>query len=218
MNDQTTTRRAYRQEARAHMAEATGNRILDAFCTRLRDSWFEEITLDAVAQDAGVTVQTVLRRFGGKQGLLDAVPERMKSVVLERRGMRPGDIDQSIEFLIQDYESSGDFVMRLLAQEERHAAIKEFSDFGRAGHRQWIRESFGPWLAGMNKTRLEETLDALVVATDVYVWKLVRRDMKRPTKALKQLMTQMIHAALDGNAAKSGIAPKQGKHHELPEE
>jgi len=208
MNDQTTTRRAYRQEARAHMAEATGNRILDAFCKRLRDSWFEEITLDAVAQDAGVTVQTILRRFGGKQGLLDAVPERMKSGVLERRGMRPGDIDQSVEFLIQDYESSGDFIMRLLSQEERHAAIKEVGDFGRIGHRQWIRESFEPWLAGLNKTTLETTLDALVVATDVYVWKLVRRDMKRPAKTLKQLMTQMIRTALEGHAPKSGTAQK----------
>lgn len=202
MNDQANTKRAYRQEARAQMAEATGNRILEAFCARLHDSWFEEITLDQVAQDAGVTVQTVLRRFNGKQGLLDAVPERMRTDALQRRGTAVGDIERIVEVIIRDYETSGDFVMRLLSQEERHPAIKEVCDFGRIGHRKWLREAFAPWLDGCDKKEVGETvLDALVIATDLYVWKLVRRDMKRPTKLLKQLMNQMIRTALDGISA-----------------
>src|SRR6266545_3349860 len=58
--------RRYTQGARAQAAEATALRIVDAFLTRLMKQWFDEITLDGVAEDAGVTVQTVVRRFGGK--------------------------------------------------------------------------------------------------------------------------------------------------------
>ena len=42
--------------------------------------------------------------------------------------------------------------------------------------------------------------DALVIATDVYVWKLVRRDMGRPTADLAELMRRLIAAALGGPA------------------
>ena len=65
-----TAVRAYQQNARAESTEATGRRIVDAFLHRLMNHWFDEITLDQVAADAGVTVQTVVRRFGGKDGLL----------------------------------------------------------------------------------------------------------------------------------------------------
>src|SRR5690242_6403041 len=69
MNTNSATRR-YSQGARAQSAEATGRRIVEAFLARLLKQWFDEITLDQVAADAGVTVQTVVRRFGGKEGLL----------------------------------------------------------------------------------------------------------------------------------------------------
>ena len=58
-----TATRSYHQGARAESAEATGRRIIEAFLARLMDHWFDEITLDRVAEDAGVTVQTVVRRW-----------------------------------------------------------------------------------------------------------------------------------------------------------
>ena len=59
-----TATRHYAQRARAQATEATARRIVDAFLARLMAQWFDEITLDRVAEDAGVTVQTVVRRFG----------------------------------------------------------------------------------------------------------------------------------------------------------
>ena len=58
--------REYRMSARAELAELTGERIVDAMLGRLRGTPYERIRLDDVAADAGVTVQTVIRRFGGK--------------------------------------------------------------------------------------------------------------------------------------------------------
>lgn len=201
MTDQLTKRRTYRQGARAQAAEATGLRIVDAFLARLRVGNFDEITLDAVAQDAEVTVQTIIRRFGSKEGLLEAVSARLREEVLLRRGMSVGDVDRTIDTVIADYEGSGDFVMRLLAQEERHAALRSINDVGRAGHRQWLRESFAPWLDPLPEAARRAKLDALVVATDVYVWKLVRRDMGRSTADLKIIISRMVHAALDQPSA-----------------
>ena len=45
-------RRPYRQTARAAAAEATAQRIVDAFRVRLERLWFEDIRLEDVAQDA----------------------------------------------------------------------------------------------------------------------------------------------------------------------
>ena len=54
-------RREYTQTVRAQAAEETGKRIVEAFIARLMSDWFDQITLDVIAADAGVTVQTVIR-------------------------------------------------------------------------------------------------------------------------------------------------------------
>jgi AcrR family transcriptional regulator len=52
--------------ARAEAAEATGERILDAALELFGERPTDQIPLDEVASRAGVSVQTVIRRFGGK--------------------------------------------------------------------------------------------------------------------------------------------------------
>ena len=65
--------RAYRMTARAEAAEETGRRIKEAayalFSTRL----FASVTLQEIADQAGVTLQTVLRRFGSKEDLFNTI-------------------------------------------------------------------------------------------------------------------------------------------------
>jgi AcrR family transcriptional regulator len=188
--------RAYRQTSRAAAAEATGERILAAFRERLERGWFEEIRLEDVARDAGVTVQTVIRRFGGKEGLLDVAAQRFGEAVDLRRDVAPGAVLAAVASVIRDYEASGDLVMRMLAQEDRYPAIRRITDIGRASHRRWTAGVFAPWLEEAAPERREAMLDALVVALDIYQWKLVRRDMGRGTDALVRLMLRMIAAAL----------------------
>ena len=60
--------RSYNQKRRAKTTEATGERIVDSFLNRLLNHWYDEITLKEVAADAGVTVQTLGRRFGALEG------------------------------------------------------------------------------------------------------------------------------------------------------
>lgn len=200
MPAEAAARRGYNQGARALAAERTAERILDAFERRIRTQWFEEITLDAVARDAEVTVPTVVRRFGGKEGLLDAVQERIAVEIIERRGIRPGAGCAAIRSVVDDYEAIGDLIIRFLAQEERHAPFKVMNGIGRAHHRAWIAAAFGPWLEPLEPAAREARLDALVMATDVYVWQVVRRDMGRPRAQVEALMRSFVEAIVGETA------------------
>lgn len=190
--------RRYKQTARAQAAQATAQHIVDAFLARLMKQWFDEITLDCVAQDAGVTVQTVVRRFGGKEGLLTEAVKIIEAQVKERRAAPPGDIGRLVENLIEDYEQSGDAVIRLLALEPRHDVLKVFLDHGRSEHRTWVADSFSEQLGCLDASTRKRALDSLVIITDVYTWKLLRRDMGRSIAAATTTLKHLIHATIAG--------------------
>src|SRR4051812_11478457 len=191
-----TTPRSYHQTARAGSTEATGRRIVQAFLTRLMRQWFDEITLDAVAEDAGVTVQTIVRRFGGKEGLLRGAANSMGAQISAQRASPPGDIDRLVQNLMEDYEKTGDAVIRLLALEPRHAAVKAVVDFGRGEHRRWVAGAFAQALGRLSPGDRQGVLDELVIVTDVYTWKLLRRDMGRSAPATAATMKNLIQAII----------------------
>jgi len=193
-NASTTRPRPYEQTLRAQAAEATGQRVIEAFLARLMRQWFDEITLDAVAEDAGVTVQTVIRRFDGKDGLLAASLKTLGEQIRAGRTAPAGDIDRLVDVLLQDYEQTGDTVLRLLALESRQPSLKKFLDYGRDEHRQWVAHGFIP--ANLTGTLRERAIDILVVATDVYTWKLLRRDMGRSIPATKAAIKMLVQGAL----------------------
>ncbi len=103
-------RRPYRHGARDEAAQATAERILDAYLARAEVAWFEDIRLDDIAADAGVTVQTVIRRFGGKEGLLEAAHDRLGDTIHAFRETRPGDIDHCVDLVVADYEAFTDAI------------------------------------------------------------------------------------------------------------
>lgn len=205
-------KRIYRQSARAQAAEATAARIVDAFAAQLRERWFDEIRLEGVARTAGVTVQTVIRRFGGKEGLLDAMHQRLGAEIRRRREVAAGDSAGAVASLIDDYEEVGDLVLRTLAQEDRYPAVRAMTDIGRAMHRTWIATAFAPWLEPMAPDARRRATDALVVAGDIYVWKLLRRDMERPLTEYRALVEKMCAAALAVPPERLFNLPAAGDH------
>lgn len=195
MKSKSSTRR-YSQRARAQAAEATVRRIVDAFLARLMTQWYDEITLDRVAEDAGVTVQTVVRRFGGKEGLLAKAVKTLADQINAQRAAPPGDLRRAVDNLIGDYERTGDAVIRLLALESRHPAVQEVLDFGRREHLQWVSSVFAEPLSKLDAAARGRALDALVIVTGVYTWKLLRREMARSVAATAATMKQLIHATI----------------------
>ncbi len=190
-------RRPYRQSARAEAAEATGRRILDAFQDAMRDDWLADITLDQVARSAGVTVQTLIRRFGGKDGLLRAVREHMERDVMRRREIPVGDLECAVANLCVDYEASGDMIVRILAQEGRFPDLTPLLDFGRERHRHWVSQVAAPWLQTLSEVGQQRAIDTLVAAMDVYVWKLVRRDMGRSHEETRRVILRLAAGIRD---------------------
>ena len=201
MNKATSSRprkRSYNQTARAEAAEATAARIVDAFHEFLQTDWYDDISLDRVAKAAGVTVPTVLRHFGTKEGILEGVRSKMEREIDERRVAPSGNIVAIVDGIVNDYEASGDMILKVLALEDRLPALKELADYGRAQHRQWLSQSFAPQLAGKAPTEVEWTLDSLMGAVDVYVWKVLRKDRGRSPPETAQIMCRLVKGILDG--------------------
>jgi AcrR family transcriptional regulator len=168
-------RRPYRMVARAHAAARTGERILDAAVEVFFEEPTESISLEEVARRAGVTVQTVIRRFGGRDGLLSAAAERESERVREERDVPLGDVEGAVRVLVGHYERTGDRVLRMLAEEARSAALRGIADQGRRIHREWCAAVFAPALGGLSVTERARRLAQLVAVCDVYTWMLLRR-------------------------------------------
>lgn len=187
-------KRPYRQTARREAAEQTRIRILDAVVELAATRLISQITLDDVARAAGVTVQTVLRRFGSREALLDAAQEHGVRTVVQERRAPAGDIPAAVDVVVDHYELRGDSVVLMLAQEATDARVATIVQRGRAVHRDWVSESFGP-LVDPDADR-EAVLDLLAVATDVLTWKQLRRDARLDRGTTAARMRALVRAVL----------------------
>jgi AcrR family transcriptional regulator len=188
--------RPYAMKARAEKAAATKERIVRSAADLIVERTLDELTLDAIAERAGVTVRTVLRIFGSKDEVF-AAAVRFEG----RRGhgeLRPGDVAASIRILFDDYEKIGDAVILRLADEGRMPALDALLKSGRVNHRRWIEESFAPQLAPCGKARRAELLNAILVAADVYAWKLLRRDFGLSRRAAEAVIRAIVDSLVAG--------------------
>jgi AcrR family transcriptional regulator len=184
------TTRSYTMTARAEAAEATRRRIVDAVLALAGERPFAEITLDTVAERAEVSVKTVLRHHGSRDGLFAAALEAgLVETDLERRTPR-GDRGAALRSLVEHYEHRGRTALLMLGQEDHDEVARTATARGKALHRDWVRDAFAP------ATDDEALLDLLVVATDVYTWKLLRLDRGHSRAVTEQRMHDLVHAIL----------------------
>lgn len=163
--------------ARAESAAATGDRILDAAADLFFEDPSRDPTLDEIAAAAEVSVQTVIRRFGGRDGVLAAAAERaMRQVDTQRSAAPVGDVAGAVDVLLDHYEERGERALRMLADEHRNPRLAEAVAQGRALHVAWCERVFAPALAGLPAAARRRRLAQLVAICDVYTWKLLRRD------------------------------------------
>jgi AcrR family transcriptional regulator len=175
---ETPQKRPYRMRARAEAAAETGRRILEAVIELHRERFWDQVSLEDIAERAGVTVQTVIRRFGTKERLIEAAAEEGTRQVSRQRDQAPvGDVEGAVENLVDHYEEWADSALRLLAQEERVPAFRSVTDAARAFHYEWVERTFAPMLAKRTGTARRRLLAELVAICDVYFWKLLRRDL-----------------------------------------
>jgi AcrR family transcriptional regulator len=191
--------------ARAQAVAGTRQRILRA----VRDLAFETFdlspTLEAVAAQAGVSVQTVLRHFGDRTSLLDAARAAATEDIVTEREAPPGDVPAAIRVIVGHYERRGDFVVHLLGHERDDEHFAEITGPGKALHRTWVASVFAPQLAGRDDAG--ELTDLLVVATDVFTWKLLRRDRGLSRAQTEARIGRLVGAVLALSGSSAGGPP-----------
>lgn len=187
------TTRTYTMTARAEAAERTRVGILDAAVHLATTRLLADISLEDIASEAGVSVQTVLRRFGSRAGLIDAATAHAGREVAEERLAPVGDVMAAVEVVVAHYERRGDGVILLLAQETTDPQVRRITDNGRRLHREWVETVFAPYLPAPPAAR-GALVDLLAVATDVYTWKVLRRDRGLDRTATEHRIHQLVSA------------------------
>src|SRR3954454_2825897 len=186
--------RKYDMGARQQAKTATRDVIIRAAIDTFMAERSFAITLPSVAERAQVTVKTVLRHFGSRDSLIDAAWARAYDEVMAERVAPQGDPEAAMEVLITHYERRGGVVLAMLADDIDPRAAR-MNNAGRLAHREWVEQVFADDLpaTAVERTRL---VDVLVVATDVYAWKLLRLDRGLPVHDVADRMLLMTEALL----------------------
>lgn len=191
-------RRPYAMRARAAAAERLSEQIIDAAYELWLERSYDEITLQEIADRAGVSLSSVMRRFGSKEGVVEAIiaTDRMGEMTL-RDSVATGDVDAAIAVLVEGYERVGDAVLRNIALEERLPTVAEWVELGREYHRKWVGRVFGEWLPAPGDPDHRRRRAQLIVATDLYTWKILRRDQRLSRKDTLRAMRDLVDRLIE---------------------
>jgi len=197
---------------RAESADATRLRIIDATIELFAERWAPEVTLRDIASRAEVALQTVINQFGNRAGLVAAAlaSDRGVAAAAEFRGRpQPDQVARAAELLVRDYERNGDHIIGRLALENTTPGVAPVLAAGRAGHRAWVEAAFPGALGSLRGARLARRLALLITATDVYTWKLLRRDQGLSVTETTAAMRELVEALY---ADKSALSPRGARH------
>jgi AcrR family transcriptional regulator len=168
-------------------------RIVRAAVRLCQERMSFDFGLAEVAERAGVSVQTLLRHFGTKEGLLEAGQRLAEQEVIQERRAPVGNAAAAVRVITAHYERAGDWSLAMLALERRDERARQVTDRGRRLHRDWVKTVFAPQLAHA-RGDADALTDLLVVATDVYTWKLLRRDRKLTRPRVEERLLGLITA------------------------
>ena len=179
---------------RSEKAAATRQRILEAARQLFADQ-AGDFTLENVAAAASTTVQTVLRTYGNKEALIvEAIGSFRAKEPAPVEPLRS--VSDVVTRLFDDYEAIGDRAILMLAEEHRIPGFAEVAKSGRERHRAWVKAALAGELAKHPARAREGILVGLLAATDVYVWKLLRRDLGLDRKASQSAVERLVCGAL----------------------
>ena len=141
-----TAHRPYTQRRRAAAAEANTERILEAAHALFEERPWEQITFAAVAERAGVGTQTIIRRFGTKDGLARAVNAWVVAAGRghARRARAARRPPTSPPRSRATTSAGARAIDRTLRQQDASPALAEAAAGGRAAHREWVERVFAP--------------------------------------------------------------------------
>ncbi len=205
------TTRTYSMTNRAEGVAGTRDRITGAALDLLLELPYEDVTLAGIARAAGVSHQTVLNHFESKEGVAIASARVLsEQTVAARNAGAAGDTKSAVHALVGEYERWGDANFRWAATSERLGQLASMLEEGRASHRAWLVDQFGAQLPTAAAAR-ERTLAAVYAATDVYTWKLLRRDLHLSRTETERVIGDMVSSVLAHKTTSSQTTSSQTK-------
>lgn len=191
----TEKKRIYQMSERAEQVARNDRKIMNA----MSDLWVElplqEITLDKISQRSGVTVRTILRKFGSKEGLLEAcIESNAERFTQMRMELTPGDLNGIVDALLEEYEQMGEALIRTLTVEYTFPSTQVLLEKARKYHRDWCAIVFEPYLPSTSSGNYELVLSAFIAGTEFYLWKLLRRDLGKSLKECKQIFLYTLES------------------------
>jgi AcrR family transcriptional regulator len=200
---ESAPRRAYNLAARADGMNATRERIVQSMLRLALEHAYEDITLAAIAEAAGVSHQTVLNHFESKEKVGAAAAEVLsRQTETIRDQARAGDHAGAVGILVGEYERFGDAAARWAATSERLGSLAPLLDGARVKHQAWLERIFAGRLPRAPESR-RRAIHALHAATDVYTWKLLRRDLRLSRAETERIMLDLANGVLARKSPRS---------------
>jgi AcrR family transcriptional regulator len=158
----------------------------------MADLWLEvplsELTLDKVSQRSGITVRTILRKFGSREGLFIACLENdIDRFTRKRQQVTPGDLPGILDALLDEYEHMGHALIRTLTVEYEFPETQALLTKARMFHREWCARVFEPILPELTSDHYETVLTAFIASTEFYLWKLLRKDLGKSREQCRRI-------------------------------
>lgn len=183
--------------ARATSAACTVAAVLDATWELFEEKPLADITLADIATRSGVTTQTVLRRFGGKDGVFTAMFDRLASDIAGRRDQALANVlDAVVAALVANYGLTGRLTLKMLAEEATAPALHGILATGRKYHREWCARVFSDTLAGLSEADHDRRLAQLIAICDVRTWESLRiaSGLSQPEteKTLREMLAPLV--------------------------
>jgi AcrR family transcriptional regulator len=171
--------RKYNLSNRSKAAEKTAENIISAIGKLWLKYSIHDITLDMIADLSGVNVRTILRKYGSKDGLLEAALQHDVAGIQSIKDQAvAGDVENIVSVLMEEYELTGMAGIRTLAIENDLPLAGKILQKGRLIHKKWCERVFAPYLNPDDSEKKDILLGAFYAATDIYKWKLLRIDLK----------------------------------------
>jgi AcrR family transcriptional regulator len=194
MRSAAPRKRRYVMRARSAAVEQRKARIVAAALELFGAHDYDAVTLQMLADRAGVALKTIVRQFGTKDALLVNVARQYE--VEERKVRRaavPGDTLSIARALGARYEELGNVTARMLTVESRIPAVAEVLRIARKSHLTWLETMFAEHLPASGPVR-ERRLAELFGATEIFVWLSWRRHLGLGFHAAEQAMAELLQA------------------------
>jgi len=192
-------RRPYRSRLRAEQAAQTRLRILEAAGALFAERGYVAVTIDAVAEKAGVAADTVYAIFGNKRGVLSALVDLRVTGSAEESDVLAGDAPRALRQVTDQRQMVAGFAADIAERVERVRPIDDVLrsaavvDSDIAELRARMQENrfskigaFTEWLATLGPLRDDMDADEATATT----WMLTSPEVNRMLRDVRGWSSQ----------------------------